>query len=525
MIKLTKEKIAQILFERFNGEFKKLSDIPSPTLFKDGVKGAKRVVKAINQKEKIVIVGDYDVDGIVSTTIISEFFEQINYPVDVIIPNRFTDGYGISTKIIDRVDANLIITVDNGISAIDAALLAKQKGIDLIITDHHTVGQTIPDAYAIINPKQHDCNFSFKEICGAQVAWLFCALIKQELKIDINMSYWLDILSIAIIADVMPLQNINRVMVQAGLKAIQKSKRPSSTIITEFFNKSSISSEDIAFQISPRINSAGRLEDGIIALNFLKAKNTQIAYEQFEKLTLLNTQRKQEELIVFEDAQTQVNENDKIIVVANEGWNEGVVGIVASRLVQKFQKPAFVLSIHNNIAKGSGRSLADVNLYSLLAQSDQFLNGYGGHKLAAGLSLNIENIENFRKKINSVANNLKDEQFIPKDTIFGKLDLNDIDNELIQILDAYEPYGEANNRPLFFIENAYIHNINRMGQNKEHAKILIKSKSTQSNYYPLLAFGYTNIEYKNNNINCSATINKNEFMGKTTIQLLLDKLF
>ncbi|HLD23484.1 MAG TPA: DHH family phosphoesterase, partial [Sulfuricurvum sp.] len=280
--------LGDFLARRFVAQSEKLSDIPHPSLLKDAQKGAERLARAIRNGERIALVGDYDVDGVTSTAIVKRFFDLIPYPLITTIPNRFTDGYGVSKNVLERLDVDIIFTVDNGINALEAAEVCKTRGIDLIITDHHTPGDALPDAYAIINPKQSDCPYPFKEICGAQVGWLLMGLLKQELGNTIDMRQFFPFLSLAIIADVMPLVGINRAIVKTGLEMMHTSTLSPFVMIRDFLNRTSISSEDIAFQIAPRINSAGRLEDASIALDFLLADTTERAYHQFELLTSLN---------------------------------------------------------------------------------------------------------------------------------------------------------------------------------------------------------------------------------------------
>ncbi|MEA2090829.1 MAG: DHH family phosphoesterase, partial [Campylobacterota bacterium] len=245
---LNKPALFELLSQRFYTQDKKLSQIPNPALLQDATKAAKKIAEAIRKNKKITIVGDYDVDGVSSSAIMVDFFRQIPYPLDAIIPNRFSDGYGVSPTVLERIETDLIITVDNGISAYEAAEICKQREIELIITDHHTPSDTLPDAYAIVDPKLSTCAYPFKEICGAQVAWLLLALVKKELSLNIDMKQFLDILAIAIIADIMPLIDINRTLVKEGLKVLMNSNRPASIIIRDFLNRSCISSEDIAFQ-------------------------------------------------------------------------------------------------------------------------------------------------------------------------------------------------------------------------------------------------------------------------------------
>ncbi|MEA2112264.1 MAG: single-stranded-DNA-specific exonuclease RecJ [Campylobacterota bacterium] len=522
---IDKTTLKELLNKRFDGVFKKLSDIPEPTLLLNSDRAAERIVDAISKNEKIALVGDYDVDGVTSSAITALFFKEIDYPLSVTIPNRFRDGYGISPTVLERIDADLIITVDNGINAIAAAEICKERGIDLIITDHHTPSEVLPDAYAIVNPKLPGCNYPFKEICGAQVAWLFLALLKRKLHVNVDMSQYLDLLSLAIVADVMPLININRVMVQAGLKMFLHSSRPSSTIIRNFLNKSKLSSEDIGFQIAPRLNSAGRLEDAMIAFNFLTSPTESDAYHYFEQLNELNIRRKSIEADVSEEALLHVNEQNTILVVAGEEWNEGVVGIVAARLCQKYSKPTIALSISDGIAKGSARSVGNVNIYELIKEHDYLLEKFGGHKMAAGLSLSVENLEAFTSAINATASKLDLSLFQENEKIIGELAGDDIDFELLSILEEFEPYGEGNNRPKFITKNAEIRNIKYFGSEKDHSRLTLHLKPDELVFHELLAFRQKVSFSLNNKITCSYTINRNEYRENVSLQLIIERIY
>ena len=522
---LTKHDLHTLLSQRFDSEERKLSQIPNPALLHNASDAAKRIADAIRAGQKITLVGDYDVDGVSSTAIMVDFFRQIPYPLEAIIPNRFKDGYGVSPTVLERVDADLVLTVDNGIAANAAASICKERGIDLIITDHHTPSENLPDALYIVDPKLEDCTYPFKEICGAEVAWLLLALVKKELALKIDMKQFLDILAIAIIADIMPLININRTLVKEGLKLIKTSSRPSSIIIRDFLNKSNITSEDIAFSIAPRINSAGRLEDASIALDFYTAEDTNTAYKQFELLGKLNDLRKETEAQTTLQAINAVDDNDSIIVVAGDGWHEGVVGIVASRLVDKFGKPAIVLSVHKGEAKGSARSIGEVSIYELIKQSEHLLTKFGGHKMAAGLGLKEENIAAFRDEINKNASRLNPDDFIPKEQVSGILNSDDIDLDLLNLLDSFEPFGEANHRPTFLIKDAEVVSIKLMGADKSHSRIEVRQFSHQRKTVELIAFRKVYEMPENRKITCSYSVAKNEFNGKITPQLLLHKIY
>ncbi len=522
---ITKETLFKILSSRFSAEEKKLSQIPNPSLLQNAPNAAKKIAEAIRENRKITLVGDYDVDGVSSTAIMVDFFRQIPYPLEAIIPNRFRDGYGVSPKVLERINADLVITCDNGISAVEAAKICKERGIELIITDHHTPSELLPEAFAIVDPKLSTCEYPFKEICGAQVAWLLLGLVKKELNLSIDMRQFLDILAIAIIADIMPLIDINRTLVKEGLKLIMNSSRPSSIIIRDFLDKSNISSEDIAFQIAPRLNSAGRLEDASIALNFYTATDTNAAYKQFELLCKLNELRKETEKETTQNAITKVNESDRIIVVAGENWHEGVVGIVAARLVDKFGKPAIVLSVENGVAKGSARSVGDVSIYELIKANEQLLTKFGGHKMAAGLGLLEENIAAFKEAINATAAKLDPKDFIPKEQTLGILSTDEVDLELLDLLESFEPYGEANLRPSFLLKDAEVVSIKLMGSDKSHSRIEVRQFPHQRKTIELIAFRTVFEMPQERKISCSYTVTKNEFNNRVSPQLLINKIF
>ncbi len=522
---LSLDEIYRLLSQRLSKKEKKLRDIAAPMLLKNATMSAKRIAHAVKKQQKITIVGDYDVDGVTSSSIMALFFKQIGYPVSCIIPNRFIDGYGINKNILKRIEADVIITVDNGITAIEAAQICKSRNIDLIITDHHTPSDILPDAYAIVNPKQTGCKYPFKEICGAQVAWLLLGLIKTELGVDVDLGEYLDLVTLAVIADVMPLIDINRAIVKAGLKQMSISKRPAFIIIREFLNKQTISSEDIAFSIAPRINAAGRLEDASLAFDFLTASSVDKAAKAFELLNDLNSLRQQTQADTVEQASLHVNTDDKIIVAAGENWHEGVVGIVASRLVNRYKKPAIVFNIQDGIAKGSARSLADVDIFAVINSQKALLQKFGGHKMAAGLSLHVENLDDFKKSINQVAVKLDPKSFIPKENVIGELAYGAIGFELLDILEKFEPYGEANPRPKFIIRQGKLINVSYFGAEKSHSRLTIELKPYIKQTIELIAFNKIIQNKKGKQITCSYYVVKNTFNGKISPQCILEELY
>ncbi len=521
MKKLTKQEVYRLLAKRFSEGFLKLSDIPQPGSMKDMQKAAKRIVKGIKNQENIALVGDYDVDGVVSTALVKEFFALIGYPLKVIIPNRFRHGYGISPKVIEELgDVDLILTVDNGIGAHEAANYCKERNIDLIITDHHTPGERLPSAYAIVNPKQEACDFAYSEICGAQVAWFLIAQLKKELEASVDMKSFLDLLAIAIVADVMPLRHINRPLLQAGLQMFERSERPAVKFLRSVLKKNSFASDDIGFGIAPVLNSAGRMEDAKYALDFLMAKDYFEASVYYARLLAFNSQRKAEEKRVFKESLAYVDDAPFILSVG-EDWNEGVVGIVASRLVDRFKKPAVVLTKNSEgIYKGSGRSLGQVDLFGLLSQSAHLLERFGGHKKAAGLAVKEENVESLRKHLASLSAHIPKEDFIDGEEVLGELDFDQIDWELIDILESFAPYGESNPSPKFLAKNVQIVEKRMVGENKDHLLMTLRQKDRV----------FKAIQFRSEGEPADCLVNivyqpvKNIFNNTINIQLFIDKI-
>lgn len=521
MQKVTKQKLFEILQARHeNSTYSRLADIPTPSTFKDIDKATSRIKSAILNNEQITIVGDYDVDGVVSTAIMVDFFDTINYKVNRIIPNRFEHGYGLSEKIVDMIDSGLVITVDNGISAYEASLKLQEKGIDLIITDHHTVGEKLPLALAIVNPKQNDCTFPFKDICGAQVAWYLCAAIKNELNLEVNMGEFLDLLCIAIIADIMPMTSLNYTMVKHGLKKLKTSKRAAFIKLDEIMNKKFYISDDIGFMIAPKINSAGRMDDASYALSFLLSKTQYEANDSLQLLEELNNYRKTLQEEITNKACLEIDEKDNVIVVWGEDWHEGVIGIVASKLANKYKKPAFVFSVKNGIAKGSARANAHINLHTLITNCQDLLLGFGGHKNAAGLSLNEKNIQEFKEKINEQVVNIEKEKLHIEQHSIGELDVSSVDLEFLSIIEKFEPYGLENKKPIFQICNSEVLKVELIGRDRNHLKLLLNNDGF---IFEALKF-HSKEKLDNNKIDLVVSVHKNEFRGEISPQFLIEDI-
>ena len=519
---LTQEAIFTLLGERFDDTFLSLRDLPHPSTFKDMDRAVARIVRAIKHQEKIMLIGDYDVDGVISTSVMRLFFDAIGIPLEWIIPNRFRDGYGLSTTLIPRIEGyDLVITVDNGIAAVEAAAECKKLGIDLIITDHHIVPEIRPEAYAIINQKQPECTFPHAEVCGAQIAWYLCTALNKALDTKIEMKVYLELVAMAIIADIMPLQHINRAMVQAGMKLLNQSQRPAIKAYREQSNKQQFVAEDIAFGLAPILNSAGRLEDASWAVDFICSTNIYDARTHLEALTTLNESRKALEQQITDEATHQVSERSKVIVVASEAWHEGVVGIVAARLARKFERPAIVLTQNGDLYKGSGRSFNGCDLFGLVDTQREILKKFGGHSAAIGLSLETEKLEDFKTALHTQAATLcTQEPFVDPD-ILGELPFDQISYPLIEMISQFEPFGEANPKPKFLTTGVEILAVQTMGKESNHLRFTFRHNDIIQHAVQFKTYAQYETGQR---VDIVYTVNVNHFRGESTVQLMVESV-
>lgn len=476
--KLSFEDIENHLKERFlnSGGLLNLSNLPNPSTFKDMNKACRRIISAIEKKEKIIIVGDYDVDGVISTTILVDFFESIGVEVEWFIPNRFEHGYGLSDKILSHIEPfDVIITVDNGIAAIDVASWCLEHNKTLIITDHHTPSNILPNAYAIINPKQDDCTFEYPDICGAMVAWYLIAGLKEHLESTINLKSYLALVAIATIADVMPLLHINRAIVIAGLKELNNCQKPHTVALKNHLKSSKIRSEDISFWIAPLLNSAGRMSDASQAVIFLRSDDLVEANEKLAFLVDTNEKRKIiEEEISIQAIDQVLNPNSSILITRGDNWHEGVLGIVASRMVRFFKKPIIVLTkSKEGLLKGSGRSIKGFDLFASIDPHRNILDKFGGHPMAIGISLSEDRLQDFIEILPKHSDICLDNT----DEALGEIELELIDDRLFALLDSFEPYGEANPHLIFSSHDIQINSAIAMGKNSEHRRYRISQNN------------------------------------------------
>lgn len=434
----------------------------------DGMeKGIDRVAEAFYNNEKIVIFGDYDVDGITATSLLYIILNKLGAQVDYYLPNRLTEGYGLSPAAIDQAKENgvtLIITVDTGTTAVDEVEYAKSVGIDIIITDHHEPGDKIPEAYAIINPKLTKTGYT-EELSGVGVAFKFAqALYKRLNQDETELQEHLDLVALGTAADIVPLVGENRIITKFGLKQISRTNKPglkSLAFVAGLMGKE-ISTGQVVFIIAPRINALGRLGDARDAIRLLSTKDEALASEIAKKLDVQNKKRKEIDEETLKQAYAQLEEigdldNDRAIVLAGEGWHQGVIGIVASRLVEKFHLPTVMISIKDGIGKGSARSIPGFHLCEALKECEDLLLKYGGHKYAAGLSIKQENVEAFRKRFLEVSKrNLTEEDIVPKLKIDQEIEIKDITPDFVEAVESFSPFGPQNMKPVFLTRNCEI---------------------------------------------------------------------
>ncbi len=521
--KITPNSLEKILHSRFDKDgFLSLKDLPHPTLLKDLQKATDRIILAIEKKEKIILIGDYDVDGVVSTTIMKLFFDAIGVKLDWIIPNRFRDGYGLSPTLIPKIKGyDLVITVDNGISAVGASKMCAEMGIDLIITDHHLLPPILPTAYAIVDQKQESCNFPYSEICGAQIAWYLIALLKNNLGSKVDIKAYLELVAIAIIADMMPLLHINRAMVLSGMALLNTSTRPCIQAFKEHLKKETFVGDDIGFQLAPILNSAGRMEDASFSVEFLMSTTTYQATIALEKLIEFNTHRKDIEQQITKEALNQVYDGDVLVLYGNN-WHEGVLGIVAARVSQYCSKPTIILT-KNSVGelKGSGRSFGSCNLFDITNSCRDLLLKFGGHHAAIGVSLLEENLESFKKELESnyAKNSYSKLEYDPQ--VVGELSFRDISFDLTALMKKYEPYGQENQRPKFVSTSVTLMQVDTMGKNSEHLRFAFLQEGI---LLTGVKFKSENLLHTGESVYISYTINENYFRGETTLQLLIDSI-
>lgn len=537
-----------------------------PFLLKDIDKAVERILSAVESGQKITIYGDYDVDGVTSVTVIYLYLKSIGGKVDYYIPSREKEGYGLSKSAIDKLKSEgtqLIITVDTGITANEEVLYAQKSGIDMVVTDHHECHAELPHAIAVVNPHRPDCSYPFCELAGVGVVFKLvcaceiCRTEKQNVQLSVKkiVDEFIDLVAIGTVSDVMPLIDENRYIVKIGLEKIEKTKRCGlSALIDEMSAASSnahpttveaprrkrkVNAGFIGFGIAPRINAAGRISSAQKAVELLLSETYAEAKERAAELCEINSRRQIEENRIAEQAykiieQTHDFENDKVIVISDDNWQQGIIGIVSSRVTEKYGLPSILISFDgatrgypsfDDIGKGSGRSIKGMNLVAALSHCEDLLVRYGGHELAAGLTVMRSNIDEFRKKINEYAKNCISEEQV--NTVRHEADveisMSDVTMELALEINKMEPFGVANTTPVFLMNDLTIQRIISMGAGKHTKLVLFDGVNTlQAIYFgmPVSKLGFV----KGEMIDLLCQININEFQNVRSVQLLIQDI-
>ncbi len=515
----------------------KLNDLHNPFLMKDMEEGVHRLDKAFSRNEKILIYGDYDVDGTTSVALVYSFLKLHYSNLDYYIPDRYNEGYGISLKGIDyaaETGVSLVIALDCGIKAVDKMVYARDKNIDFIICDHHTPGDTLPDVAACLDPKRHDCNYPDKDLSGCGVGFKFlqgfCRYrdYKESELLDL-----LDLVAVSIASDIVPLVGENRIMAYFGLQKLSKDPGiglRSIIKVAGLEDKDDINISDIVFKIGPRINAAGRIESGRDAVELLVSEEHEIAYHRSKEIDKRNDTRKGLDRNITDEAFNLIANDEeqlkkKSTVLYNPDWHKGVIGIVASRLIETFYRPTVILTESKGLATGSARSVDGFDLYKAIDSCSDLLENFGGHMYAAGLTMKIENVPLFMERFEQiVSETILPEQLIPQIDIDSVLHLKDISPKFFRILKQFRPFGPGNMNPVFVTKNVFDYGTSKqVGKEKEHLKVeLIEERSAAIKQGIFFSRGDLLPKIQDNGpFDVCYSVEENNFNGVTTLQLMV----
>lgn len=464
-----------------------LDGLNDPFLMKDMDKAVDRIIKAISDKEKIIIYGDYDVDGITSTSILVNFLCSLEADVEFFIPDRISEGYGLSIDTVYKLltqKPSLIITVDCGVTSFAEVEFVKNNNIDIIITDHHECRDELPDAYAVINPLQRGCSYPYKELAGVGIAFKVINALCKKMKLGNAHYAYLDLTAIGTVADVVPLTGENRIIVKYGLPRIEESSNVGVTALVNNcgLKVKPITSWAVSFVLAPRINAAGRIGDAGRAVKLFTTADLKEAEDIVLRLNDENKYRQDTEAEIYKEVLEKIHTEvdlgkEKVIVVLGEEWHHGVIGIVSSKITEKFHRPCILLSHENGICKGSGRSIEGFNLFKALSHCSELMENFGGHELAAGLSIRCENFERFKEAVNRYAEAVLDlKDMVPKVKVDVKINRDDISVYNIKELDKLAPFGAGNPSPVFSYDKMRISDIKTVGDSK-HLKLRLEDSS------------------------------------------------
>ncbi|MDZ7373076.1 MAG: single-stranded-DNA-specific exonuclease RecJ [candidate division KSB1 bacterium] len=508
-----------------------LSSLHNPFLLSDMDEAVRLLLRAIRERKPVLIYGDYDVDGITGTALLYRFLHRLGVPVFYYIPDRLAEGYGLSERGVREAaarGAKLLLTIDCGVTAAAEVELARQLGMDVIVTDHHEPGDRLPPANAVLDPKKPGCNYPFPDLAGVGVAFKMLQGVVQELRVSADTLYdALDLVAVGTAADIVPLVGENRTLVKIGLERLSDTRVVGLRALLEVsgLKGRQISTGHVVFILAPRINAVGRMGDASRAVELLITPDPNRARQIASVLEAENRQRRSVDEETFREADALVGDEceltrDAVIVLAMEGWHPGVIGIVASRLAERYYRPTVMIAIENGIGRGSARSIPEFDIYSALTQCEHLLLQYGGHRYAAGLLIEEDKIAEFRRRLNEIASSqLNVAALAPSLKIDAELDLDQVDGRFYQLLRLFEPYGPQNMRPVFLSRNLQVVGAPTVvGGN--HLKFQVKSKSK---VFPAIGFGMGDLIGElppgRRGLSLVYVIEEDEYQGMRTLHL------
>ena len=504
----------------------KRTDFYNPFLMPDMESAVNRILKAIENNEKIIIYGDYDVDGITSVTVLKSFFQDRGIHVDEYIPNRLNEGYGLNKTAIEKISKQkytLMITVDCGISAIEEIDYANQLGIETIVTDHHEPGNELPKALAVVDAKRKDNKYPCRNLAGVGVVFKLIQALSIKLNLD-EKEYlkYLDIVCVGTISDIVPLEDENRVIVKLGLKLVSQTRNLGLREILKLSGYQQIDSTTISFGVAPRINACGRMGHQEDALKLFTTKDINEVIKLAEKLNEYNKERQDIEKNIYNEAIEIIDKDDldkkNTIVVMGKNWHHGVIGIVSSKITEQYFKPSILLCEEDDYGKGSGRSIPGFDLYKALTECKDTIDKFGGHSMAVGINVKKEQFNEFRNKLEGIAKEQHIEEIVPILNIDAQVELDEINKDMVNSLKELEPYGEGNKMPIFAFKNLRIDSIRALSEGK-HLKLTLKDKK---NIVNAIGFnlGYLSSEYKiGDKIDVVGNLEINSFNGVDNLQI------
>ena len=511
-----------------------LAELHDPFLLKDMEKATHRILQAMNNEENIMVYGDYDVDGTTSVALVIDYLQHFTDRLTPYIPDRYKEGYGLSFDGIDYAEQKnipLIISLDCGIKAIDKVNYANEKHIDMIICDHHLPGEQVPYALAVIDPKQKDCSYPFQELCGCGIGFKLMSAINKLKGDPLDLTEYLDLVAIAIGADIVPITEENRILAYHGLQKINNKPRAGIQAMINQSKKKHFTITDVVFIIGPRINAAGRMEHGSHAVHLLTEKKINKATELSKKLEIYNTDRKQTDRAITAEAKLQIEQNNEqenaTSVVYNENWHKGVIGIVASRLIETYYRPTLVFTKSGHLLAASARSVKGFDIYKAIEACSEYLVQFGGHKYAAGLTIKEEQYSNFKTAFESeVAKSIPEECKEPQLIYDLEMTLDDITPKFIKILKQFAPFGPANQKPIFRFDQVIDTGFaKKVGKEGDHLKCHV-FQHKDGNRFDAIGFGLGNHleDIKKQPVNIVAGIEENEWNNVVKTQLNIKSL-